>query len=320
MPKTDTSDFDVPAKLAGSNFLRDISTVSGKDFVGQDATAASLGLAQTYTINLLTSCAIGSTTVCSAPRLGYIFSPASDLKLDGTSLQGTATQDYTNALSAYNHISPFLSGAYVLSVILLLLSPLIGACASRKLLVVPAALLSAVTTILLLAAGITAGVTFRNLSGAINTSYGSAGLHASTGSAAWRLGYGAFGFSLVTTIALFLRTCYASPRRSPAHVTGTIPPGGGLGKKTFFDRLPQWGKHSYVQVEKQPAVARGVPVNQEGAAFRDAAHGQAEDDWAHEDEYTAGVGEAGIAMKSLAGGNRRTRDVSTAYEPYADTS
>lgn len=64
------SDFRVTTKLADAGLLREISVLSDHDLVGSDATATSMGLAPTYTVNLLLSCAV------NARRLEYYILPA----------------------------------------------------------------------------------------------------------------------------------------------------------------------------------------------------------------------------------------------------
>src|SRR3569833_3138395 len=306
-PQTDTSNLLVPAKLGNSIFLKAISNISGKDYVGRDATASSLGLASSYTVNLLTSCAIASSgTTCSSPHVGFTFSPNSEMKLDGTALQGSYSDDYLDALSSYTKVSPFLSGAYILSILLLFASPLLALPSTRKA-IIPAALISALATIFLLAAGVTAGLTFRKLNDAFNTNFNTSGLSSSVGTLAPRLGYVAFGFSLTSTLLIGLRACYA-PRASAGRRGAALSGKATIGRKrTFMERLPAWRQPQYVQVEKQAAVARSAEV-----------HRRLDADWVAEDDYAPG-GQGGIAMRNLVGGNKRTHDVNTAYEPFART-
>ncbi|KAJ9143133.1 hypothetical protein NKR23_g6905 [Pleurostoma richardsiae] len=349
--KTDTSNLNVPSRLSNSTFLRDLSTVSGADYVGKDATTSSLELGEVYTVYLLTSCArTGRSVDCAQARVGFKFDATSDLKLDSTALQGTYDNKYLDALSAYSKLSGFISGAYVLSCALVILTPFIILFTVRfpraGLL---AAASSVISALFLLAANTAAMVTFKNVDSTFNAAFNSAGLSSSLGTKIFALSWVAFAASLFAAIVYVIRACSpdAATRRrhmvarsmgdkpgasavitvgGPVRVgddaAGTVEGATGQKKPGFIDRIPTWNRHKYVQVEKQPALVRTDAAGRERAVVvesPDDVRRRSEDDWAAADEY-ANPGGRGIAMKSLAGGNKPRRDMNMAYEPYNSAS
>lgn len=345
--KTDTSSLSVPSKLSSSTFLADLSAVSGADYTGSAATASSLGLADTYTLLLLTSCAhFPAGVVCERPSIGFAFDPASHLKLDSTSLQGSSPPALVSALSAYHRTSAFLADAYVISAALVALAPVagvLGATGRRRPAAVAAAVLASLASVFLFSAAVAAVVVFRGLSAQINAAFGAAGLRSEVGVAPVALGFVAFVLTLVTAVVFVVRARsnvrQATRGRVVARSIGTDVKGSGGpeeagaapgGKPGLWKRIPTWSAHRYVQVEKQPAllttadVAAGsmeAVVVTSPAGTRTRVEGG--DDWAGDDEYASGGGggdggrgQKGIPMLSL-GGNKRERDVTTAYEPYS---
>ncbi|KAK3935939.1 putative integral membrane protein [Diplogelasinospora grovesii] len=336
--KTDTTNLSIPSKLANSTFLKDLSTVSGADYVGQPSTTSSLGLATSYTIGLLTSCghfADGSVS-CSPPSIGSSFNPGSDLRLDSTSLQqGSYSQDLLNALSTYSKVSRFLAGAYIVSALLVFAAPLAACCSA-----VLAAVLSTLATVLLLATSIAGVLVFKSVNSAFNANFNNSGLSSSLGTIPAALSFVAFVFSLLVAVVFIIRARDPDAgcrRRGPilarsvggkagdGTVLGEDPysgPGGGDKKPGLWGRVPTWNRHKYVQVEKQPAIVRtNVVGHQEAVAVdgpADDARRRLDDDWAvHDDEYSHGG--SNIPLVAL-GGNKKTKDVNTAYEPYSGTT
>ncbi|KAK0636458.1 SUR7/PalI family-domain-containing protein [Bombardia bombarda] len=355
--KTDTTNLSIPAKLASSTFLKDLSTVSGGDFVGQPSTASTLGLASSYTISLLTTCAHfpdGSIS-CANPRVGAWFNPPADLRLDGTSLQGTYSDQLLSSLSSYSRTSRFLAGAYVFSAILLVLSTL-AACLS-------AAPLGAITTslaaILLLAASIASVVIFRNVNAAFNDDFSSsAGLTSSLGNVPVALSFVAFALALLAAAAFVVRIRSSSGPALPRGRRGPIARSvggkeGGLlygdagaagivpGRKNeskvggLLGKLPFVNKHKYPALVRtdvtgqQRALRVGSPSPDGGGGVRQRLD---DGDWAAQDEYShggyggghnggsGGGGGGNIPLVSMGGGGQRpTRDLDTAYEPYSNS-
>lgn len=345
--KTDTSTLSVPSKLSSSTFLADLSAVSGADYTGSAATASSLGLADTYTLLLLTSCAhFPAGVVCERPSIGFAFDPASHLKLDSTSLQGSSPPALVSALSAYHRTSAFLADAYVISAALVALAPVAGVLGAtgRRPAAIAAAALASLASVFLFGAAVAAVVVFRGLSAQINAAFGAAGLRSEVGVAPVALGFVAFVLTLVTAVVFVVRARTNVRQTTRGRVVarsigGTDVKGGpeaggegapGGGKPGLWKRIPTWSAHRYVQVEKQPALLRTTDV---GAGSMEAVvvtspagtrtRAEGDDDWAGDDEYASGGGgnggrggQKGIPMLSL-GGNRRERDVTTAYEPYS---
>ncbi|KAJ9151484.1 hypothetical protein NKR19_g4908 [Coniochaeta hoffmannii] len=341
--KTDTSSLSIPSKLSSSTFLADLSAVSGGDFTGSPATASSLGLAESYTLLLLTSCGHFPTgVVCDKPHVGFSFDPASHLKLDSTSLQGTFPPALISALSSYHRTSDFLGVGYIISAALLALAPIAGFLSGRhRWAGVTAAILVSLASILLFASTVAAVVTFRSLNTQINSAFNSSGLRSETGAGPVALGFVAFILALLASVILVIRArnpVAAVRGRVVAHSIGTgydskstnVGAEGtdaGATKPGLWRRVPTWTSHRYVQVEKQPALLKtstavgsleGVVVTSP-AGTRTRVEG--EDDWAGDDEYSGTGGKAGqkgIPMLSL--GNKRERDVGSAYEPYSGGS
>ena len=343
--KTDTSSLSIPSKLSSSTFLADLSAVSGADFTGSPATASSLGLAESYTLLLLTSCGHFPTgVVCDKPRVGFSFDPASHLKLDSTSLQGTFPPALTSALSSYHRTSDFLGTGYIISAALLALTPIAAFLSARhRLAGATAAVLSSLASVLLFASTVAAAVTFRNLNTQLNSALNPSGLRSETGIAPVALGFVAFVLALLASVILIIRARNpaASPRgRMVAHSIGTgynskssfapeADAGAGATKPGLWRRVPTWTSHRYVQVEKQPALLKtatgvgsmeGVVVTSPAGTRTRVVEGE-DDLAAGDDEYSGHGGEAaqrGIPMLSL--GNKRERDVGGAYEPYSGAS
>lgn len=358
-PQTDVTNLFTPARLSNSTFLRDLSLVSGSDLVGRDGTAQSLGLASTYTVSLLTSCAVGVPprldTVCRPPALGFRFDPAVDVDLQRTSLAGSFPPDLTAALDAYHGVSGFLAFAYVASAALVVLAPVLALFAGRiRILGTVGSAFAGVATLLLLAASIASVVVFSRVRDALNSAFSGAGIATSLG---WRLFVLSFAASLLalsTAIILSLRAGRdAAQRRTRggmgpslldksgggAMITGEPVPDGAGGPRPampgLLGRIPTWSRHRYVQVEKQPAVARGgAGVPGEAGVLMDASRdvprgggGQQDDFSADYDDYAhpdfdgrnSAQHQRGIAMMPLVGASK-TKDMDTAYEPYKSTA
>jgi hypothetical protein len=339
--RTDTSSLSVPSKLSSSTFLADLSAVSGADLTGQRATASSLGIAESYTILLLTSCAHFPTSViCGKPHVGFSFNPASELRLDSTSLQGTFPPALVSALSSYQRSNPFLANGYIVSAALVALAPVVGSLLGTRHRWAghAAAALSSLAGGLILASSAAAVVTFRRLDEQINSAFNSSGLHSEVGVVPVALGFVAFVFSLLTSIILIIRArSPVAPRgRMVTRSIGTeyddsvSKPSGvgsveGISKRSgLWKRMPTWKNHKYVQVEKQPTLLKtttGVGsleavVVTSPAGTRTVASGD-DDEWDGADEYTGRAGGGGNGIPMLSLGNKRERDVGSAYEPYS---
>ncbi|KAK0721627.1 SUR7/PalI family-domain-containing protein [Lasiosphaeria miniovina] len=354
--KTDTTNLKVPPKLGNSTFLAGLSAVSGTDFVGQDATAASLGLANTYTIGVLAVCghfADGSVS-CSRPQFNFWFNPATDLRLDSTSLQGNYPPGYLSAISDYSRLNRFLPGAYVTSALFVWAASL-AACCSAAL----AAVVSVIATVVLLAASIGGIVIFKHLNDAINGNFAASGLSSSLGSIPTALSFVAFAFALLSSIVYVIRARDESSGRGrrrggggvearsvggpesgygPAGPATAIPGEKPSGARGLLSRLPLvggMGQQRYTQIEKQQdAASQKEPMLAAAGGSPDGIRPKRlEEDWAAPDDFSAnnnsnnGSGQPGarsaappgIPFLSL-GGNKPVKDLNTAYEPYSSTT
>ncbi|KAK3389805.1 hypothetical protein B0H63DRAFT_445967 [Podospora didyma] len=338
--KTETSGLSAPPKLGNSDFLRDLSTVSGTDFVGQKTTAADLGLADSYTVHLLTVCGhfSGGSVSCSTPRINFAFDPSLDLKLDRTSLQGTYSQSYLDALSNYSRINHFLPGGYIAAAVFIWLAPL-AACFSA----VGATILSSLAAILLLSSSIAAGLTFKNMNNAFNDNFNASGLSSSIGTIPIALSVIPLVFCLIATgfYVAQARSSSAKARRRGGVVARSV---GGKEAEAYGPYGPYgpyaagahggdgvWnrGQHKYAKVEagQDATDQREAMLAQSSSPSPDMRPKRLDDDWAAPDDYAQSKGTAAAPGPSdpaavpfiSLGGNKPTKDLNTAYEPYSGT-
>ncbi|KAK0715207.1 SUR7/PalI family-domain-containing protein [Lasiosphaeris hirsuta] len=348
--KTDITDLGVPSKLQNSTFLQDLSIFSGADYVGDAATASSLGLASSYTISLLTSCGHfpDGAISCTTPHFGFYFDPVADLKLDGTALSGTFSQDFLNTISSYGKVNRFLAIAYVASAMLSFVAPLMAFCSAAL-----AVVASGIATVLLFAGSIASVVCYRKVNAAFNAAFNFDGMTSKTGSYPVALSFVAFSLSVCASI-LFLthaRTAAVSARRAKASVIarsvggkagesllggedgheGTRGIVSGTDAKTqkpgLWGRIPTFSQHKYVQIENKPSLVRTDVTGREQTVLLNSPDGvrqRLDEDWATPDDYSHSKGEtggapgggAGIPLVSM-GANKQTKDMNTAYEPYS---
>lgn len=257
------------------------------------------------------------------------------MRLDGTSLQGTYSDDLLTTLSRYSKSSRWLAGAYIAAGLFLVLT-LIANCVS----VLAGAVTSGIATIVLFAVSIASTVIFGNVNKAFNSNFqSSAKLSSDFGRRPIAISFVAFLLTLTAAISLSVSARYASGgggRRGPIArsvggkdsnsllagdgVGGGDPyaaPGGGRGGKkgflaTVVPMLPGQ-KHKYAQLEAQPALVRtDVEGRQRGL----------DEDWGAADEYSqpgggGGGNNAAPSVPLVSLGNKQTRDLSSGYEPYS---
>ena len=377
--QTNVKDLAIPPKLASSDFLQDISKVSGTDYVGQPSTASTLELADRYTTHLLTTCAhyADGTISCSKPRIGFFMNPAHDLHFDSTAFQGAYPDPFLRSMSHYSKLSRSLAGAYITSAFFLFLAN-IASCFSA----ISAAVATALAAVILLGASIANVVVFTSVNTAFNTHFHTAGLASTSGTIPIVLSFVAFAQAFVATIFHVLRSrADTGPRRrrstkprgmgsvmgmmggggghsdkqpvsaNSSLLNGSGDPAVGVGagagpgadhiygppgidaskppqKPSLLNRIPLLGKHKYMQIERQPSAAGGGGGGGAQRRALDPAGNEASrlsEDWGAADEFSHGPGAApaaggavggpAISMRSL-GGNKPTRDLETAYEPY----
>ncbi|TLS21164.1 uncharacterized protein PpBr36_10471 [Pyricularia pennisetigena] len=330
-----TSSLKLPSVLSNADLLRDISTLSGTDFIGGDLSASTLGLATEYTISLLTFCArTSSGPSCSSPQIKFWFDPGQHLRLDSTSLRQEYPGGYTAALSSYRNIATrFLPGAFVfcalgagLTAILSALSALGVARASTGR---AAAVLSVVATVVLLMAAAAATHVFRVLDAEFSSGFGARGLSSSLGAGGLALAWLALLLMLGAAVGACTRlgAVGAEERRGRglralnlgvgekrAAVVSAVPSRKG----GILSRIPGLNRHTYAQVEEEQQQ-RQMMLGRVG--YGGAAPRGADADWMAEDEYSADrYSDRGrahdIAMRSLSSSPPARTVANKAYEPY----
>lgn len=282
---------------------------------------------------------------CSRPRYGFQFRPERDLNIGR--LGGIDSSELRDALDTQRSASRFVAGAHVFTAVCSLLVP-IEAWFSPLL----ATVTCGITTLVLFACSITATVVFRHLSDAWNAEFNTAGLTSKPGTIPVVLDFLAFFLTMLATVFYVLqhrrqsRGYYARPKRRgvKAHSVGERGLGeadyeGGNGDGSGGDGPGIWGRkdHKYVQIQEQQEVKAladndGAP-NEEllrapGSPDSVGRPRRLDDDWAAPDDYHAGAEAAPPASAKTSsgpsiplmtlGGNKGTKDLNTAYEPYSD--
>ncbi|KAI0185969.1 SUR7/PalI family-domain-containing protein [Xylaria flabelliformis] len=264
----DTTKLAIPAKLASSVFLQDLSKIAGSDLVGQSRTRQTLGLATTYQVSLLTACGLNddATTSCFTPRIGFTFNPGSDLKIDHTAVQGTLSAAYYSQLHTHAAVSMFIAVAYILASLFTILScaTIVLSRGSKRANLV-SRISAGIVVLLLFAATVASIVTFVKLRDAFNSALGDIGVTTATDA-------GAFGLSAaasVTSIAVFVTAFIARPSdssyRLPHHHEKQGVEGGvsvdearlmsqeaqaAKVGKGLLDHVPTWNRPRYAQIER----------------------------------------------------------------------
>ncbi|KAI0486300.1 SUR7/PalI family-domain-containing protein [Xylaria cf. heliscus] len=261
----DTTKLNVPAKLASSAFLQDLSTISGSDLVGQGKTRQTLGLPANYHVSLLTACGLNddATTTCYTPRVGFTFNPDSDLKIDPTAAQGTLSA-YYDQLQTYTGVSTFVAVAYILASFFTILSCLTIVLSRRFERALFIGIIGAgISASLLFAATVASIVTFVRLRESFNSALGDIGVTTATNAGAFGLSAAASVASIAALVSVLVTRPSASSYQLPYHrekqntnggagVDGmelvsrarAAKVGGG-----FLDRMPTWNRPRYAQIE-----------------------------------------------------------------------
>ncbi|KAI0447362.1 SUR7/PalI family-domain-containing protein [Xylaria telfairii] len=262
----DTTNLAIPAKLASSAFLQDLSKISGSDLVGQSRTRQSLGLSTTYHVSLLTACGLDddAKTSCDTPRVGFTFNPGSDLKIDHTAAQGTLSAAYYSQINTYATVSTFVAVAYILASVFTILSCLTIVLSRRFERAIIVGYISAgVVALLLFAATIASIVTFVRLRDAFNSALGDIGVTTTTSASAFGLSAAASVASIAAFVTALITRPSDSGYRLPYHREKQNPNGGagvdeGLMPREaraakmgggLLDRVPTWNRPRYAQIE-----------------------------------------------------------------------
>ncbi|KAI0890304.1 uncharacterized protein GGS22DRAFT_183651 [Annulohypoxylon maeteangense] len=307
-----TEDLNVPSRLGTSSLLKDLSSIGGQDWIGSDTDAKSLGLAPSYSLNLLTACSEddGSTT-CETPKIGFKFDPSSDLRLEGVS---TFSSAYSDELQSYGKTSTFLGAGYIVGALFTALTCLsiIASCFLPSA-VIFGLLTSGLAFIFLLASSIVTATSSNKLKSTFNDALGDSGVHTETSPRMIGLGFGA-AFAVV--VALVLMSLQLKASRSQRQQQGSFEDKNGFPEDLvpnsgLMRRVTTWNRHKYMEVEKQK------PVLHRGASPEDDRRGliaTVEDDFSH--DYPSDLATGPVQKKY----NRHSRNPSAAYDPFASTA
>lgn len=259
-----TSDLNVAAPLSGSTFLQAITTITGTDHVGNDASAQSLEIADEYSLTLLTVCSHeGDTTKCGTPKFGLNFDPRLDLHMSGSMVQTSFSGTYSDQIKAYNNISMFLAVGYVLGAgfaVLSLLFMFVAACFPRA--IVVSMVFQTFSAIFLLAATIGATVTFYKLRDAFNAALWDAGIRTELGRAIFGLSYGSAALAWFT-VAFLVHFRKRNSKGKSSKQAGAMSAARSVPRPGFLKKIPTWKDvraRRYVEIEKQTTSARQVHV------------------------------------------------------------
>ncbi|KAI1462108.1 hypothetical protein F4805DRAFT_194142 [Annulohypoxylon moriforme] len=309
-----TEDMNVPSKLSGSALLKDLSTIGGLDWVGEDRDAESLGLAPSYSLNLLTSCSEddGSTT-CETPKIGFKFNPSSDLHLEGVSIDGMSSSEYSDELQSYGKTSTFLGAGYIVGTIFTALTCLfiIVSCFFHGA-VIFGLLTSGLAFIFLLASSIVSATSSHKLKTAFNDALEDSGVRTDTSPRMIGLGFGA-AFAVVIALVLMFFQLQASrkQRRQGGFESKSGPQDGPVPKPGLMRRVTTWHRHKYMEVEKQK------PIFHRGSSPEDDRRGlvaTVEDDFSHGYPSDFPMGPMQKKYES------HSRNPSAAYDPHANAA
>lgn len=327
---------NIASKLSNSTFLQDLSTVSGTDLVGKNASASALGLGSSYTVALLSYCSEGGPdgTECSKPKFGFHFDPLKDLKLDNTGLSGSFPSKLLNAIKTYGTSTEFLAAAYLLAFIFTFFTPvfsIIATCAPR--IIIGGAISSIFATFFLFAASVAGIVIFTNVKGSFNSDLVAAGIKTALGNKLFILSWVATVFSLISTVLLWIhaRRAIKNHRRGmgknmiipnstdKAGAPDSLPSGNnGPRKLTLLQRSLTWNKHKYAQISKgrdNPKVVLVGVHDDDGEELLSRGFGGGEDEHDVEEDELVRGSTRGIPLSGM-GGNKASRDMNTAYEPF----
>ncbi|KAK3985195.1 MAGE-like protein 2 [Cladorrhinum sp. PSN332] len=342
--RVETGDFKAPSKLDSSQFLKDIGQVSGTDLVGSEATAESLGYPKWMGISLFTQCdhfADGHIE-CYRPSLNLAFNPDRHLRLDRSS--ASTGQKVRDARDSHNMAIRFISGSFVVGAFCALSAP-IEAFFSPAL----SAITSGIAAILLLAGNIAGTVIFNKLSDAINEDLSTFNISSKTGTYPMVLGFVAAFLMKIACILYTLgyRSQTNSNRNKRVQASSVGAKGGllsGSGAQDFsyssgtpgndkggagglWNRITPGTNHKYVQLDKQGGGAQrhhdatfDKDIEAPGSPTAPGMQRRLDDDWATPDQYSSGGAKTSGAAPNIPmlplSGNKGTKDLNTAYEPY----
>jgi hypothetical protein len=300
--------------------------------VGSNSSASSLGLANSYTIALLSYCAESNdSTICSKPKFGFHFDPLSDLQLDNTGMQGSLSSQFLSAISKYGSASQFLGVAYLLAFILTFLTPVFGLLAScfSPRWIIGGAIASCLATGFLLAASALSIAIFKTVKQAFDSDLSPAGIKTSFGDALYVLTWIATVLSLISTILLCISSRKSSRKIRGGMIVpsssdkdgskvGVVSNNAGPKPLTLLQRSLTWNKHKYAQLGKKKSPAIKVTGAKGGhddddVLLEQRGFGGGEDE--EEEEELVRGSTRGIPLAGMGGG-KPGRDTEVAYEPF----
>lgn len=306
--------------------------------MGSDLTAASLGLPDWSGVHLLTQCSHfpDGRVECSKPRYGFEFLPDGDLNIGATPLGGIRSEELKDALEAYQRASRFLAGAHVFSAVTSFFAPIEAWFAPAF-----AAVTCGITTVVLFALSVASTVILRRVVGAWNGEFERNGLTSQLGNNPIIFGFVGCALTLLATILYILNYRRQSHGRNKRPFMarsvggdGAFVGGDGAGYHGAGAGPGGWGRneHKYVQIEEQQALrahrdGAGMPDQEPRVPGSPDSVGRPrrlDEDWAAPDEYHTGdaansktTSGPSIPLITL-GGNKPTKDLNTAYEPFSD--
>lgn len=323
----------MPSRLGGSEFLKDLSTLTGTDLVGSDQSRESLGIADYYTVNLFSSCASADNKIeCTINKFGYRFDPIGSLKLDDTGLEGAFSENFLQSIS-YETAARGIAVAYILALVFsvaTLALNLIACIINRT--VILGAIVSTLATTFELAAAAASIAVFTNLNQKFNSEFTQHGIKSSLGRNLFIASWMAFGLLFLNSLYLcynYRRDKQARRRRgggkslSSHKILGLNSNGvSGSPKRTktlelLKNNIPFiGGKHKYAEISKQSGV-KSITVtdhDNDREVLVKKGFGGGEDEEDYREEAVRGSTK-GIEMQPLGGG-QDPKMVDTAYEPF----
>ncbi|KAI1321913.1 hypothetical protein F5Y16DRAFT_388080 [Xylariaceae sp. FL0255] len=287
----DTTNLNLPAKLASSVFLQDLSKISGGDLVGQSRNSESLSLSSTYDVSLLTTCG-QSPKMCFPSQVGFVFNPETDLKLDIATTTTTLPTTFVAEMNRYEYASRFIATVYIIAIPLELLSAVLIFMSSAEpkrpipRMMLAARITSALAAALMLANMIAGIVTFTKLHNTFNATFGDLGINTTLASSAIGFSVAAMVLSTTSFVLLLIsrgpgKTREQQQQRQRNRQTGPYKvsieslSAVDTSKKSskisttgrrILDRVPTWNK---------PTAARNtryVPIGPIGAGASDRSN------------------------------------------------
>ncbi|PKS07381.1 hypothetical protein jhhlp_005983 [Lomentospora prolificans] len=203
-----TTNLHLPSKLSTSQYLTDLSRVTGTDLTGQPFNTTTLGISDLYTIHIFTCCA--QPEHCSAPALGPSFDPLLHLRL-GVGAVDKLSDDLEDALSLYKSASPMLGAVFIIAFVCVLSAPSITLLSRRVYFAGWVAMvLAGLSAVLLLVGCITGRVTSQKLSRALNDGFEDLGITADEGGLLFPA-WAAIPVCFANTLLIFIRSKQESP-------------------------------------------------------------------------------------------------------------